>query len=93
MSGIIYILLNGTLWTNITWWLRDKFYTLIYTSDYDEKGARILRIMQENVSSLRSFGFQNWVYSQVHHTFNSSIIFYRISSLKIVNRLIYVEIV
>jgi len=62
MSGIIYILLNGTLWTNITWWLRDKFYTLIYTSDYDEKGARILRIMQENIGCCGSYSSLDYIH-------------------------------
>jgi len=62
MSGIIYILLNGTLWTNITWWLREKFYTLIYTSDYDEKGARILRILQENIGCCGSYSSLDYIH-------------------------------
>ena len=60
LSGLTYILMNGTLWSNVTWWLKEKFLTLIYTSDFDPKGARILRIAQENV---RSFRIQNQLLS------------------------------
>lgn len=51
LAGLAYILDNGTLWSKMTWWLRDKFYELIYLSDRDARAARILRIIQENVSS------------------------------------------
>jgi len=53
IAGVASILNNGTLWSPATWWLRDRFYQLIYNSDRDAKEARILRIIQEEV--MRSF--------------------------------------
>jgi hypothetical protein len=57
LAGLAYILDNGTLWSKMTWWLRDKFYELIYKSDENPKMARILRIIQEEVSN---FDFYLW---------------------------------
>jgi hypothetical protein len=60
LAGLAYILDNGTLWSKMTWWLQDKFLELIYKSDENPRMARILRIIQEEVSnseplSLRPF--------------------------------------
>ena len=52
ISGVAYLLNNGTLWSNVTWWLRDRFYELIYVSDTNAREARILRIIQEEVKPL-----------------------------------------
>uniref|UniRef100_A0A0P6HTV0 Tetraspanin n=1 Tax=Daphnia magna TaxID=35525 RepID=A0A0P6HTV0_9CRUS len=49
IAGVAYLLNNGTLWSNVTWWLRDRFYELIYVSDTNAREARILRIIQEEV--------------------------------------------
>ena len=49
LAGTAYLLNHSTLWSDITWWLRDRFYELVYNSDYDAKEARILRIIQEEV--------------------------------------------
>lgn len=63
MSGLTYILLNGTLWTNITWWLKDKMYNLIYTADYDERAARILRIVQEEIGCCGSYSSLDYIHA------------------------------
>lgn len=49
IAGVACILSFGTLWSNVTWWLRQRFYELIYVSDYNAREARILRIVQEEV--------------------------------------------
>ena len=49
IAGVASILNNGTLWSPATSWLSDRFYELIYNSDWDAKEARILRIIQEEV--------------------------------------------
>lgn len=49
IAGVAYLLSNGTLWSNVTWWLRDRFYELIYVSDTNAREARILRVIQEEV--------------------------------------------
>jgi len=61
LAGLTYMLLNGTLWTSITWWLKDKMYMLIYTSDYDERGARILRIIQEQIGCCGSYSSLDYI--------------------------------
>jgi len=61
LSGLTYILMNGTLWSNVTWWLKEKFLTLIYTSDFDPKGARILRIAQENIGCCGSYSSLDYI--------------------------------
>ena len=50
IAGVAYLLNNGTLWSNVTWWLRERFYELIYVSDTNAREARILRIIQEEVN-------------------------------------------
>lgn len=53
IAGVAYLLNNGTLWSNVTWWLRDRFYELIYVSDTNAREARILRVIQEEVIRIR----------------------------------------
>lgn len=52
LAGVAYLLNHSTLWSDITWWLQARFYELVNNSDNDPKEARILRIIQEEVSIL-----------------------------------------
>jgi len=61
MAGLTYILQQGTLWSNITWWLKDKFYSMIYLSDTDAKIARILRIIQEDIGCCGSYSSLDYI--------------------------------
>jgi len=61
LAGLAYILDNGTLWSKMTWWLRDKFYELIYKSDENPRMARILRIIQEEVGCCGSYSSLDYI--------------------------------
>jgi hypothetical protein len=61
IAGVASILNNGTLWSPATWWLRDRFYQLIYNSDRDAKEARILRIIQEEVGCCGSYSSLDYI--------------------------------
>ena len=52
IAGLAYLLDNSTMYSKFTWWMRDRMYRAIYLSDINEDEARVLRIVQENVSEL-----------------------------------------
>ncbi|KAI9552592.1 hypothetical protein GHT06_020457 [Daphnia sinensis] len=61
IAGVAYLLNNGTLWSNVTWWLRDRFYELIYVSDTNAREARILRIIQEEIGCCGSYSSLDYI--------------------------------
>lgn len=61
LAGVATILNNGTLWSPATWWLRDRFYQLIYNMDTNAKEARILRIIQEQVGCCGSYSSLDYI--------------------------------
>ena len=58
ITGATVTLCNGVYTSPLTDWMTDRFYELIYVSQYDERSARILRIMQEEVEH----AFDNYFY-------------------------------
>lgn len=61
LAGTAYLLNHSTLWSDITWWLRDRFYELVYNSDSDPKEARILRIIQEEIGCCGSYSSLDYI--------------------------------
>lgn len=61
LAGVATVLSFGTLWSGVTWWLRTRFYELIYNSDYNAREARILRIIQEEVGCCGSYSSLDYI--------------------------------
>ncbi len=49
MAGLAYTLDYGSYHSKLTDWLEERFWVLFHEMDYNERSARILRIIQEEV--------------------------------------------
>lgn len=49
MAGLAYTLNHGIFHSDLTPWLEERFWVLFHEMDYNERSARILRIIQEDV--------------------------------------------
>ncbi len=49
LSGLAYTLSHGIYHSDLTPWLEDRFWVLFHEADYNERSARIMRIIQEDV--------------------------------------------
>ncbi|XP_032790072.2 tetraspanin-2A isoform X3 [Daphnia magna] len=49
MAGLAYTLNHGIFHSDLTPWLEERFWVLFHEMDYNERSARILRIIQEDM--------------------------------------------
>lgn len=52
LTGISYTLNYGIYQSDLTPWLEERFWELFHEMDYNERSARIMRIIQEDVRSV-----------------------------------------
>ncbi|KAK2712443.1 hypothetical protein QYM36_011210 [Artemia franciscana] len=64
LAGAAYILDNSTIWSKGTFWLKDRFYQLIYETQRDNRAYEIMRVIQEHVQCCGSYKYYD--YSDVH---------------------------
>lgn len=60
VAGAAYALNHGVLWSALTPWLEDRFLYLVHEAYYNERSARIVRIMEEDLGCCASTGWQNY---------------------------------
>ena len=49
LAGLAYTLNHGIYKSDLTPWLEERFFVLFHEMDYNERSARIIRIIQEDV--------------------------------------------
>ncbi len=52
IAGLAYTLDHGIYKSDLTPWLEERFFVLFHEMDHNERSARILRIIQEDVNQL-----------------------------------------
>nr|CAH0109152.1 unnamed protein product [Daphnia galeata] len=60
LSGVAYTLNHGIFHSDLTSWLEDRFWELFHEMDNNERSARILRIIQEDIECCGPSAWQDY---------------------------------
>ena len=62
LAGLAYTLNHGIYKSDLTPWLEERFFVLFHEMDYNERSARIMRIIQEDVIHNKYYQFNSEYY-------------------------------